>query len=310
MRPTPFLRTTALASGMTDSEIRRAVRAGELDRLEPGVYLHNDDSLDELDRYRVRVRSVGAALAPGTVISHESAAVLYGLALWKPDLTRVHVTRDRSGGGRRNASRHLHVAPLRPHDLSEVSGVPCTSLARTVVDLACTLDFDEAVIAGDCAAARDAQFDSALLCCLDESGPRRGIAVARRVVAFLDGRSESPGESPSRVRMHQAGMPAPTLRKEIRTPDGQFVARVDFLGRAKESSESSTGWASATKEASRPYGTRSDERTLCATSASKWLGGRGPNCSGSTSSALGSTVPSPVRGGNRYLLGHSLQQLR
>ncbi|WP_232512577.1 MULTISPECIES: type IV toxin-antitoxin system AbiEi family antitoxin domain-containing protein [Rhodococcus] len=229
MRPTPFLRTTALASGMTDSEIRRAVRAGELERLEPGVYLHRDDSLDELDRYRVRVRSVGAVLAPGTVISHESAAVLHGLALWKPDLTRVHVTRGRSGGGRRNANRHLHVAPLRPHDLSEVAGIACTSLARTVVDLACTLDFDEAVIAGDCAAARDAEFGSALLCCLDESGPRRGIAAARRVAAFLDGRSESPGESLSRIRMHQAGMPAPTLQKEIRTPDGQFVARVDFL---------------------------------------------------------------------------------
>lgn len=229
MRPTPFLRTTALASGMTDSEIRRAVRAGELERLEPGVYLHRDDSLDELDRYRVRVRSVGAVLAPGTVISHESAAVLHGLALWKPDLTRVHVTRDRSGGGRRTASRHLHVAPLPADERSEVDGVPCTSLARTVVDLACTLDFDEAVIAGDCAAARDAEFGSALLCCLDESGPRRGIAAARRVAAFLDGRSESPGESLSRIRMHQAGMPAPTLQKEIRTPDGQFVARVDFL---------------------------------------------------------------------------------
>ncbi|TWH06182.1 putative AbiEi antitoxin of type IV toxin-antitoxin system [Rhodococcus rhodochrous J45] len=229
MRPTPFLRTTALASGMTDSEIRRAVRAGELERLEPGVYLHRDDALDELDRYRVRVRSVGAVLAPGTVISHESAAVLHGLALWKPDLTRVHVTRDRSSGGRRTASRHLHVAPLPADERSEVDGVPCTSLARTVVDLACTLDFDEAVIAGDCAAARDAEFGSALLCCLDESGPRRGIAAARRVAAFLDGRSESPGESLSRIRMHQAGMPAPTLQKEIRTPDGQFVARVDFL---------------------------------------------------------------------------------
>lgn len=229
MRPTPFLRTTALASGMTDSEIRRAVRAGELERLEPGIYLHSDDSLDELDRYRVRVRSVGAALAPGTVVSHESAAVLHGLALWKPDLTRVHVTRDRSGGGRKNANRHLHVAPLRPHDLSKVAGISCTSLARTVVDLACTLDFDEAVIVGDCAAAREAEFGSTLLRCLDVSGPRTGIAAARRVAAFLDGRSESPGESLSRVRMYQAGMPAPALQKEIRTRDGQFVARVDFL---------------------------------------------------------------------------------
>lgn len=222
----PILRGDALTTGLSDAEIRRALRNGELERLEPGVYIA-DASLDDLDRYRMRVRSVGARLSDDTVITHESAAVLHGLALWKPDLARVHVTRDRSAGGRRTASRHLHVAPLPTCDRSEVDGVPCTSMARTVVDLACTLDFDAAVIAGDSAGSREPEFAEALTRCLAESGPRTGIAAARRVAAFVDGRSESPGESLSRVRMQEVGMPSPILQQEIRTPGGLFVGRAD-----------------------------------------------------------------------------------
>ncbi|MEE2033821.1 type IV toxin-antitoxin system AbiEi family antitoxin domain-containing protein [Rhodococcus chondri] len=230
-QPTPFLRTEALAVGFTDSEIRRALRAGELERLEPGIYLQATDSesFDSLDRYRIRVRSVGTKLSPGTVVSHTSAAALHGLTLWRPDLTRVHITRNRTAGGRRSAGRHLHVAPLTSGDITHVAGIPCTSVARTVVDLACTLDLDEAVITGDSALARDPALDLEIRQVLDVTGRKRGIAAARRVAAFLDGRSESPGESLSRVRMHQARMPAPALQKELRTPDGYFVARTDFF---------------------------------------------------------------------------------
>lgn len=32
-----------------------------------------------------------------------------------------------------------------------------------------------------------------------------------------------------RVRMHECGMPAPVLQKELRTPDGHFVGRAGFL---------------------------------------------------------------------------------
>ena len=47
-------------------------------------------------------------------------------------------------------------------------------------------------------------------------------------VAFLDGRSESAGESVSRVRLVQQGLPCPDLQREIYDADGRLVARVDF----------------------------------------------------------------------------------
>ena len=55
-----------------------------------------------------------------------------------------------------------------------------------------------------------------------------GIRAARRVVEFLDVRSESPGESASRVRLVEEGLPRPELQHEIFGPDGRFIARVDF----------------------------------------------------------------------------------
>jgi hypothetical protein len=51
------------------------------------------------------------------------------------------------------------------------------------------------------------------------------------VIDFLDARSESVGESVSRVRMHQDGIPAPDLQHEILGPHGEVIARVDFYWR-------------------------------------------------------------------------------
>jgi hypothetical protein len=53
---------------------------------------------------------------------------------------------------------------------------------------------------------------------------RRGSPPARRVVAFADLRSESPGETRSRVAIARAGLPAPTLQHEI----PELGIRTDF----------------------------------------------------------------------------------
>ncbi|WP_132474689.1 type IV toxin-antitoxin system AbiEi family antitoxin domain-containing protein [Rhodococcus sp. SMB37] len=228
--PKPFRRSDALSSGLSDSEIRRALRTGELERLAPGIYLDGPtaEGLDATERHRIRARTTGEGLPDGSAISHVSAAVLHGLTLWRPDLSRVHVSRDGTSGGRRGTGRHLHVVHLGAGDVVEVDGVPCTSIARTVADLACTAPIDEVVIAGDSALARNPSLRAALAETFESLGRRQGIAAARRVIAFLDGRSESPGESLSRLRMEQIGLPAPSLQEVVHTPEGEFVARTDF----------------------------------------------------------------------------------
>ena len=52
------------------------------------------------------------------------------------------------------------------------------------------------------------------------------MPAARRVIAFADGRSESVGESRSRVAIAAAGLPPPELQWPVRLADG--TAYTDF----------------------------------------------------------------------------------
>ena len=57
-----------------------------------------------------------------------------------------------------------------------------------------------------------------------------GVVRARDVVAFADGRSESPGESVTRAALHREGLPVPEPQVEV-WRWGRFVARLDLLYR-------------------------------------------------------------------------------
>jgi predicted transcriptional regulator of viral defense system len=82
-------------------------------------------------------------------VSHVSAAVLHGLPLWAVPLDRVHVTKSRRSGGRTGSRVRVHTASLDAGDVGLVTGLPVTSLARTVADLARTLPFPQAVALAD-----------------------------------------------------------------------------------------------------------------------------------------------------------------
>ncbi|WP_338020954.1 hypothetical protein [Rhodococcus sp. YH1] len=110
-----------------------------------------------------------------------------------------------------------------------VDGIRVTSAARTIVDTARCLDADRAVVLGDSALRLRPAAHPALPAALTAADTRTGIAAARRMCAFLDGRSGSPGESISRLRIRAAGLPDPVLQFEIRTAGGAFVARTDFF---------------------------------------------------------------------------------
>ena len=117
--------------------------------------------------------------------------------------------------------------PLTADEVVVVAGVSVTSLARTVVDLGRTLPLGQAVAAGD--AARRAGLSSAEL---DEvlalAHGRPHVAAARRVVDLLDPRSESAGESASRVVLHELGIPPTSLQHEVFDASGRLIGRSDF----------------------------------------------------------------------------------
>ena len=223
--------------GYHGTEIAAMVRHGDLVRLRRGAYLPGPAPSTPVDLREQHRRLIHATLGQsrdGNVVSHMSAGVLHGLPIWSDQLDRVQVIRDRAGGGR--SRRHVVVRgmPLTAGDVEVVDGLPTTTLARTVVDLACQLPMRQSVPVGDAAlrmtarTAPERDLRSELAEVLDRATRRPGVPSARRAVAFFDPRSESPGESYSRVVMHERGLPPPQLQHEIVDDFGLLVARCDF----------------------------------------------------------------------------------
>jgi hypothetical protein len=221
----PLRRVDALAQGLSDGELARMVRRGELRRLQRGSYLSPGSSLTG---HRAAVLATVAELRRPGVVSHLSAAVLHGLPLWGTSSPRVHLTRNPPAAGSGSSRVHLHVARLPDEQLAIVDGVLTTDATRTVVDLARTLPFESAVVAADAALAWGLTSVGSLTGCLKTMGSVPGSRRAARVLAFADGDSESVGESRSRVLLHRLGLPAPALQYRVRRPDGSLIGRCDF----------------------------------------------------------------------------------
>jgi hypothetical protein len=217
-----------IAQGLEKPDPRRLVKTQQLERVRRGAYavpLPADSPKER--RQRRLVQATLAQLDEGAVLSHGSAAVLYGLPTWSHWLDRVHVTRSRSTGGQRRALVHVHVAPMLADDVELVNGILVTSLARTVLDLAHAAPFHQAVAVGDRALALGLD-PAALQEALSRMTRWPYVRGARRACAFLDGRSESPAESVSRVRFLEQGLPSPHTQYKVYDEVGELIARCDF----------------------------------------------------------------------------------
>jgi hypothetical protein len=118
------------ARGLTVQAVHERLMAGRLHRIHQRVYSLTPGVMT------VRGKFMAAVLACGTgaVISHRSAAYLWGLVdAWEEpiDVTASN-RRGRSPAG---VAAHRD-GSLQPVDKTRVHGVPCTSLARTLLDFA------------------------------------------------------------------------------------------------------------------------------------------------------------------------------
>jgi hypothetical protein len=131
-------RAQALACGYRERELRTLTKpGGEWHIVRRGVYCLRTlwTSYDDRGRQRLRVLAVFLTARKPIVASHETAALLHGLDLLTlGDL--VHMTRTGVLGGRTEHGVDYHPARIDPVDIEIILGHPCTSLARTAVDVA------------------------------------------------------------------------------------------------------------------------------------------------------------------------------
>ena len=136
----PVTRALLSSSGVSDEMIRTQLRAGRLIRLRQGVYLARDAWPESDAALHVMLARAEQVVNPTAVISHESAAVVWGLPT--PGFTPWHVSKpsvtlpDKGlHGWSGTATRHE--ARLPTSDLTRDSdGYIVTTVARTAIDLA------------------------------------------------------------------------------------------------------------------------------------------------------------------------------
>ncbi len=228
--PEIIRRADRARAGLTDAALKQLFSAGTITRIRRGSYVDaaTTANLELVERHTLAVRAALADQRDRPVVSHLSAVVAWGLPIWRMDLGTVHLTRQRRSAGRRTSTLHVHTAPLEPTDVVELDGVPLTSAARTIFDVACQLPFEQAVVLADAALHAGLVTPEQLRQQLTTGFGRWGRANAALAFDFADGRSESVGESRSRVGMYRAGLPVPNLQCTIRRADGRVVGRPDF----------------------------------------------------------------------------------
>lgn len=220
------------ASGLSRQQLRTLARRGDLVAIRYRVYATADfvSKLSKDARHRQALRVAGAVLATSSrpvAASHETAAGLHGLdLLTEPPEELITLTRPPGNAtGRKNGVRFAAAELFRGH-VTKCLGVPVTTPARTVIDLARSLPFMDGVVVADSALHAGKVTKAQLTAVLDRCDGWPGGDMARRVVEFSDGRAESVLESCARVVFERNGLEPPELQAYIRTAEADY--RVDF----------------------------------------------------------------------------------
>lgn len=206
----PFTSHTARSLGASPDQLTEAVANSELVRVLTGVYLRADIPLDLV----AKSRCAALVVTPHSVLCDRTAAWIHGIDVLRyaeldvvppveSYVLRGHHPTDRSecAGGTRD---------LLPEDWMDVHGLRVTTPLRTALDLACKLPRREALAALDAFVRTHGITHRDLHVLLRRYRRRRGVVQARTLVPLADGRSESPGETWTRLEIKDRGLPSPT----------------------------------------------------------------------------------------------------
>jgi hypothetical protein len=197
-----------MALGFSRPAIQRRVGSGRLHRLHKGVYAVGHSKVSEAGRWLAAV----LACEPDAILSHYSAAALWGIRRSNRRLIDVTALQ-RNHVKRPGIALHL-VRGLHPDDRTSVDGIPITSVARTLLDLAGVVREDALARALE-QAERLRLFDlRAVDPLIARSRGRRGVRALREALLFcrdLPPMTRSELERRFLDLCRDAGLPLPAM---------------------------------------------------------------------------------------------------
>jgi len=214
--------------GMTDDVIDHAVTAGRLHREFRNAYAVGHPRTNERSRAMAAVLACGK----GAVASHRTAASLLGFVDKAPVVIDVIAPGTR-GRGIDGIYRH-RVRPPRLEETGTFDGIPCTSPARTLVDLAGVVGEWTLRSAFERAARRELLDLGAIEASIDPR--RRGMKVLLKLIdewrgaaplLSKRGKLKSPLEAKVLPLLTQRDLPPPLFNAPVQIANGRI--EVDFL---------------------------------------------------------------------------------
>ncbi len=218
--------------GLAPRAVQQRALAGRLHRIHHAVYSLVPAPL--LTRHG-RLMAAVLACGPGAVLSHRSAAALHQIRA--TDRAKIDVTVP-SRSSRCHIGVDLHRSlTLIDRDVTLVEGIPCTTVARTALDLASVLNrrglertFDQAEVESllNLRAVADQ---------LERNPNRAGAATLKAVLhEHTAGSTFTWSEFEERflALIRAADLPSPEVNAWLDLHDGELPLRVDFLWRERK----------------------------------------------------------------------------
>lgn len=213
-------RSQLLGIGLTSDGVKHRARAGRLRRIHQGVYL-----VGPLETPLSKLMAGVLACGPGAVLSHRSAAVLLRILRRADDSAPVDVTSCRRHRGPRPGLRIHRTSRLEAEEIAEVQGVPVTSPARTILDLAGSVSARELERAVARAVRQGMVDGEDLRPLVARHSGRRGISRLRALVATDAGAAFTRSEAEERflALVRKARLPEPRANVLVRGFEVDFV---------------------------------------------------------------------------------------
>ncbi len=222
-----FSDVQARAEGGTRWSIQRRLDSGAWVAAEEKVYRFRGGH----ESWHQKVVAATLSLGRGAMASHRTAAFLWGLeclCVTPPVPIEVSAPFRSSRTLKFARVHHTRRPPQRP---VWRGWIPTTPLARTLLDLAQVLDEEALFVAFDSARRKRKSvlpdLDAELA--TNREGRRGAECLAAMVErARVERATDSPLEARAAFAMDKFGIPRPSRQVVTRTPQGEFIAEVDF----------------------------------------------------------------------------------
>jgi hypothetical protein len=220
-------RRQLLRLGLTGDAIDNRIRRGRLRRIHRGVYAVGHRVLGQEGHWMAAVLLAG----PGAVLSHRSAAALWGIRPTSHSRLEVTVARER----RPSAAIQLHYGRLPSDEITTHRGIPVTTVPHTLLDLASAVSPALVERAVNEAEVRRLSDPLSLADLLERHPRRRGAAALRSLVMagrIGEARTRSDFEAAFLAFLDRFGLPRPEVNAALVVP-GRTI-EPDFLWRAQQ----------------------------------------------------------------------------